>query len=78
MAVCMIWSCRTFRGTRAVYNRLDLLDQVEYRDPVTNRRKQTCPVWREEQVSSAVDGSQQVGELCEVSQGVCIGGCSLT
>jgi hypothetical protein len=40
-----------------------ILDEVEYRDPVTNRRQQACAVGCEEQVSSAVDRPQQVGEL---------------
>jgi hypothetical protein len=39
------------------------LDQVEYGDAVTDGRKKTCSVGCEEQVSSAVDGAQQVGEL---------------
>jgi hypothetical protein len=46
----------------------DILDQVEDSDPVTNRREQTCSVWREQQVSSAVDGPEQIRKLAHVSR----------
>jgi len=44
-----------------------LLDEVEYRDAVTDWGKETGSVWREEQVASAVDGAKKVGELQVVS-----------
>jgi hypothetical protein len=47
-----------------------LLDEVEYGDAITNRGKQTCSVWREEQVASAVDGAKKVGELRRMSVSV--------
>jgi hypothetical protein len=69
MEVCMIWSCRN-RQLRAPLPSIAIhvLDQVEYRDPVTNRREQTCSVWCEQQVSSAVNGPKQVGKLAHVSR----------
>lgn len=43
--------------------RFHILYEVEYRDPVTHGREETCAIWGEEKVASAVDGAQQVGEL---------------
>jgi hypothetical protein len=57
-------SQRTSCSTATCY----ILHQVEYGDPVTDRREKTCPVWCEEQVSSAVDGAEQVGKLHPVSR----------
>jgi hypothetical protein len=47
---------------------VDVLDQVEHGDAVTNRREQTCSVGREQQVSSAVDGPKQIRKLARVSR----------
>ena len=40
-----------------------VLDKIEHGHPVADRRQQTCSIWREQQVASAVDGTEQIGEL---------------
>lgn len=62
----MIWSYACISSATQPFSS-SLLDEVEYRDAITNRGKETCSVWREEQVASAVDGAKKVGKLQVVS-----------
>jgi hypothetical protein len=62
------WSCKGVSVAHLAPTTIDVLHQVEYGDPVTNRREQTCAVGREQQVSSAVDGPEQIGKLARVSR----------
>jgi hypothetical protein len=61
------WGQHVISSVPAVYT----LDQVKYRHPVADWGKKTCPVGSEQQVSSAVNGTEQVGKLDTVSRVMC-------
>jgi hypothetical protein len=46
--------------------------KVENSDAVTNWRQQTCAIRCKEKVASAVDGTQQVGELWDLVDGIAL------
>ena len=40
-----------------------VLDKIKHSHPVPDRRQQTSSIWCEQQVASAVDRPEQIGEL---------------